>query len=109
MTNSNTAAASPATLSECYPYSAEDFMLLEQFAWLIENTHGVKNSFRLVVLWGWAKEMVDLQEEANLTGKSVEYFQRGEVLRTLYPHDSLGRGIDDTSSLIATMNVMEAA
>ncbi len=61
MTNSNTATTTPATLGECYPYSAEDFMLLEQFAWLIENARGVKSPFRLTVLWGWAREMAHLQ------------------------------------------------
>lgn len=58
---------------------------LEHFAWLIDNRGNDRSARRLEVLWHWAGEMVDFQAVANRTGEPVEYFQRGETLRVLYP------------------------
>lgn len=65
-----------------YPASVTRF---KHFAWLIENQYVPRTPFRLVVLWQWAGEMDHFQQQANSTGKPVEYTQRGEVVRTLYP------------------------
>lgn len=57
---------------------------LEQFAWLLDNDND-RRPEKLLVLWSWADEMAYLQKDANETGKPVEYYQRGKVLRTLHP------------------------
>lgn len=79
MSNINTLAAAMANTTEA------EIMHLEQFAWLIDNAGDVRHSVRLAVLWNWAREMAQFQNIANRTGKPVEYFQRGETLRILYP------------------------
>lgn len=58
---------------------------LKQFAWLIDNVGDDRSEWRLEVLWAWAGEMAEFQDEANRTGAPVKYFQRGKVLRILQP------------------------
>lgn len=58
---------------------------LEHFAWLVDNCGDDRSAGRLEVLWDWAGEMVHFQMMANLTGRPVEYFQRGKALRVLLP------------------------
>lgn len=77
-TGNTTAQASVATI-------INELESLGQFAWLIDNAGNDRSVGRLNILWGWAKEMVHFQDVANRTGKPVEYFQRGRVLRILYP------------------------
>ena len=60
-------------------------MQLEQFAWLLDNDNQPRHPIRLWTVWGWATEMAQFQRDANRTGKAVEYYQRGKVLRTLLP------------------------
>jgi hypothetical protein len=61
-------------------------MRLEQFAWLIENFKKARaHPMALQVLWDRAEQMARFQLQANCTDKPVEFFERGEVLRTLYP------------------------
>ena len=58
---------------------------LSQFAWLIDNAGDDRSATRLRVLWNWADEMADFQRLANRKGEPVEYRQRGETLRVLFP------------------------
>jgi hypothetical protein len=78
MSNISTIAATPAN-------PEVELGRLEQFAWLIDNAGDDRNIWRLKALWGWAGDMAHFQSVANTTGKPVEYIQRGETLRVLYP------------------------
>jgi hypothetical protein len=58
---------------------------LQQFVWLLENATQERSPSRLSVLWQWGCEMAYFQQEANLTGTAIEYFQRGSLVRVLRP------------------------
>ncbi|MGB3536860.1 MAG: hypothetical protein WBA42_01740 [Mesorhizobium sp.] len=94
-TGNTTAQASVATI-------INEHERLEQFAWLIDHAGNDRSADRLNVLWDWAKEMVQFQDVANRTGKPVEYYQRGRVLRVLYPQAAREATKAFTSRLLAS-------
>lgn len=69
-------------------FDPQNIERLEQFAWLLDNDRHPRSALRLTVLWGWAYEMVLFQSEANRTGVTVEYMQRGRIMRVLHPENS---------------------
>lgn len=58
------------------------------FSWLVRNDNQPQTTMRLNVFKQWAAEMACFQNEANRSGKPVEYYQRGRVIRIFYPAKS---------------------
>ena len=55
------------------------------YEFLLEREGHPTDEMRRFVLFGWADEMAFFQEEADRVDESIDYFQRGEVIRTLHP------------------------